>query len=203
MRTTVLLISVVLAVLTACAGEPEEDVSDSLGESVPESLVQPVPQSDPAIETAIRAASPDYTRELIEVGGGQKARYLYARVDLNDDDIEEVIVYLLGSFFCGTGGCNLLILSEAEEGYRVVNSFPTSDLPLVAVRERSNGWNSLVLKVSGGGAPTEYVLHTFDGEKYNEKERLSAAMAPEGEAYLADDFAFEDGIVLEATGPAD
>lgn len=200
MRATKFLASLVLGSVIGCAGEPAEEASEQVETIVPESLIQPAPESDPTIEEAILESSPDYTREMVEVGGGQKARYLYARADLNDDGREEVFVYLLGPFFCGTGGCNLLILTESEDGYRVVNSFPTSDLPLVATRERSHGWNDLVRKVSGGGVPTEYVHHTFDGERYIEKERLGAETAPQGEAYLADEFTFEDGLVLEPPG---
>ena len=200
MRSHPLLTLTVLALMSACAGDPAQEVSGPPEEAIPESLVQDVLPRNPAIEDAILAASPDYTRELVEAGGGQNARYLYTLADLNGDGVEEVIVYLLGSFFCGTGGCNLLILSETEGGYRLVNDFPTSDLPLVAVRQRTNGWHDLVRRVSGGGVPTEYVLHVFDGMTYVEKERLEPKAAPGGEAYLADDFTFEDGIVLEPAG---
>lgn len=183
--------------LSACGADPVEMASEQTEEIVPESLVPSPPESDHAVEAAILEASPDYTREMIEAGGGQKARYLYARDDLNDDGQDEVIVYMLGSIFCGTGGCNLLILTGSEDGYQVVNNFPTSRVPLLATRETSHGWQDLVREVSGGGVPTEYVRYTFDGDRYVEVERLSAAEVPAGEAYLSDDFTFESGLILE------
>lgn len=187
----------VFSLLCACGGDPAEIASEQTEDVVPETLVPSPPESDPDVEAAILEASPDYTQEMIQVGGGQKARYLFARADLNDDSRDEVFVYLLGSFFCGTGGCTLLVLTEAEEGYQVVNSFPTSRIPIVVSREKTRGWSDLIREVSGGGVPVAYVRHIFDGEKYVEKERLSADQASGGEAYLAEEFTFESGLLLE------
>lgn len=47
-------------------------------------------EPDAELEAAILAASPSYTRELIEAGGGTVARYIYGTVDLNGDDKSEV-----------------------------------------------------------------------------------------------------------------
>ena len=190
MKKLSILAGMVLLASLACAGSKG-------GDEVVAPDNPPPPERNPAVEAAILRATPDYNREMIEAGGGQQARYLFARADLNDDGRDEVFVYLLGSFFCGTGGCTLLVLTEAEDGYRVVNSFPTSRVPIVVGREKAHGWSNMVREVSGGGAATEFVLHEFDGEKYIEKERLSTEYAPMGEAYLADDFDFESGLLLE------
>jgi len=197
MKNTFLVVSTLVVLISGCAADSSQEVAEQ--SEVPEIVTKAdvTPQRDPAVEAAILETAPDYNREVIEAGGGQKARYLYTRANLNDDGQDEVLVYMLGSIFCGTGGCNLLILTEKEDGYRVVNNFPTSRVPLVATRETSNGWKDLVREVSGGGVPTEYVRYTFDGDRYVEKERQSAAEAPAGEAYLSDDFTFESGLILE------
>jgi hypothetical protein len=151
---------------------------------------------DPEIEAAILEASPDYTREVVDIGTG-KARYLYGRVDLNGDGKDEVFAYLLGSIFCGTGGCNLLLFTQEEAGYSLINNFPISRLPVIVSAEKTNGWNHLVRRESGGGAPPSYVKHTFDGERYVEQERLPGDREPEGKKYLTGEFTFQDGIPLE------
>jgi heat shock protein HslJ len=148
------------------------------------------------LEAAILQVSPDYTREIVEIGG-QRARYLYGGVDLNGDGKEEVFVYLLGSIFCGTGGCNLLLFSDTENGYSLVNEFPISRLPVIVSPQRTRGWNDLARPESGGGAPPSYVVHTFDGSKYVEHERLPPDTAPAGTNCLVGDFTFDDGIPLE------
>lgn len=190
MKKVSILAGMVLLASLACARSKGEVDGAALDNP-------PALERNPAVEAAILRATPDYSREMIEAGGGQQARYLFARADLNDDGLDEVFVYLLGSYFCGTGGCILLVLAEAEEGYRVVNSFPTSRIPLVVSREKADGWRDLVREVSGGGASVEFVRHQFEGDKYIEKERLSADQAPAGEAYLADEFTFESGLLLE------
>jgi heat shock protein HslJ len=148
------------------------------------------------IEAAILQASPDYTREIVDIDG-QKARYVYSRIDLNGDGTDEVLVYTLGSIFCGTGGCNLLLFTETGDGYSLVNNFPISRTPVIVSAERTNGWNNLIRPESGGGAPPTYVTHTFDGQRYVEQGRVPADTAPEGIRCLAGEFTFDDGVILE------
>ena len=153
---------------------------------------------DKGLEAAILDASPDYTREIVEIGGASgKARYIYSRVDLNGDGKDEVFVYLLGSIFCGTGGCDLLLFTDGENGHSLVNNFPISRLPVIVSPERTEGWNNIIRLESGGGAAASYVTHTFNGQHYIKQKRTPADKAPEGKKYLAGDFTFQDGIPLE------
>lgn len=150
---------------------------------------------DAEIEAAIRAASHDYTKAVVEIGG--QARYLYSRVDLDDDGDDEVLVYLLGSIFCGTGGCNLLVLTRSGEGYSLVNDFPTTRTPVIVATQRTNGWRDIWRLRSGGGAPSNYIADRFDGNKYADAEVVPANDPPDGTPVLTGEFAFEDGIPLQ------
>jgi heat shock protein HslJ len=153
---------------------------------------------DPQLEEAILDAEPYYTREVVEIQGATgTARYVYGRVDLNEDGREEVFVYLLGSIFCGTGGCNLMLFTQDPDGYSLINNLPISRLPVIVSEDRNNGWNDLFKLESGGGAPSSYVRHTFDGNRYVERERLPADKAPAGKQYLTGELVFEKGIPLE------
>jgi len=153
---------------------------------------------DKAIEAAILQASPVYTREVVDSGGpGGRGRYVYGRVDLNGDGRDEVFVYLLGSVFCGTGGCNLLLFTRGESGYTLVNEFAISRLPVIVSPHKTAGWHDLLRRESGGGAPASYVRHTFDGTQYVERERLPGSPAPAGRRYLAGELDFAKGISLE------
>ena len=147
------------------------------------------------METAIREVSPDYTQETVEIGGSQ-ARYLYARFDLNGDGKQETFAYLLGSIFCGTGGCNLMLFVEGEDGYTLINNFPISRLPVLVSDQETEGWKDLIRRESGGGAPPSLVRHSFDGQKYVEQERLPVDLAPAGSEVMSGDFIFEDGLQL-------
>jgi heat shock protein HslJ len=155
-------------------------------------------EPDEELESAILRALPDYTREMVGVEGGVgPGRYVYGRVDLDGDGRDEVFVYLLGSIFCGTGGCNLLLLKSAEEGYSLVNDFPISRLPVIVSEERTAGWSDIFRRESGGGAPPSIVKHTFDGTRYVERDRLPAESVPKGTEVLTGDLSYEAAIPLE------
>ena len=167
----------------ARAGEPEARVPF---ENAP----------DAELEAAILRATPEYTRATVDLDG-RKARYVHGRVDLDGDGTDEVLVYLLGSVFCGTGGCDLVLLDDADHGHAPIQTFPISQLPVIVSPTRTAGWHDLVRLESGGGAEPAYVRHAFDGAKYVERERLPADVAPKGTWYLAGELTFEDGVILE------
>jgi hypothetical protein len=153
-------------------------------------------EPDPALEDALRVAEHDYTHEIVAITG-REGRYVYGRVDLNTDGRKEVLVLLMGSIFCGTGGCNLHLFRDAEEGYSLINTFPTSHLPVIVSPRKTAGWHDIFRLETGGGMPPSYVRHTFDGEKYVEQERLPAAPTPEGTPLLDGDYSYATGFPLE------
>jgi heat shock protein HslJ len=154
--------------------------------------------ADPRLEAAIRAAEPAYTSRVVDAEGGVgRARYVYNRLDLNGDGRREVLVYLLGAMFCGTGGCNLLLFTEVDGGYRLVQRFIRSRLPVIVSEGKTSGWADLSYQQSGGGGPAEYVRFGFDGGKYVERERMPLDRQPAGGRYLAGELTFEQGIPLE------
>ena len=153
--------------------------------------------ANPAIEAAILTAFPSYTRSSVGAGDAAAlARYLYNRVDLNADKQDEVLAYVTGRDFCGTGGCPLLLLARDAKGYRVINSFPVSRLPVTVSPRRVGGWSDLVRLESGGGAPASHVTHTFDGTRYVERGRTPANAVPEGTRYLAGELGPGTGATL-------
>jgi heat shock protein HslJ len=151
---------------------------------------------DPALEDAVRVAEPDYTRAVVDITG-REARYVYGRVDLNGDGRKEVLVLLMGSIFCGTGGCNLLLFSESGDGYTLINDFPRSRLPVIASPRETAGWHDLIRLETGGGAAPSYVRHAFDGKTYVEQERLPAEPPPEGTRLLDGSYGYDTGFPLE------
>ncbi len=155
-------------------------------------------EPDKDLEAAIRRVSPYYTRNVVDIEGGTgRGRYVYGRVDLNGDGREEVFVYLLGSIFCGTGGCNLLLFTQNRNGYSLINNFPISRLPVIVSAKRTKGWHDLIRLESGGGVKTSYVRHAFDGRRYVKRERMPADKAPDGKSYLTGELSFDKGIPLQ------
>lgn len=155
-------------------------------------------KADPKLETAIRSLYPDYNDKLINpIYGMKKARYVYGHVDLNEDGNSEVFVYLMGSIFCGTGGCNLLLFTEEENGYRLIDQFATTRIPVIVSNEKNHGWRNITWLKSGGGYPSSYLTYMFNGKHYIKTQSTSSKKVPDGMPYLSGELTFHDGIPLE------
>jgi len=93
--------------------------------------------------------------------------YVDAYVDLNGDGIEEVIVHIIGRSFCGSGGCNTLILAREGASYKVVSNMTITRPPIRVLRSASHGWRNLSVWVAGGGIRPGYEAELrFDGQTY-------------------------------------
>jgi hypothetical protein len=103
---------------------------------------------------------------------------LHAATDLNGGGQGEVLVYLMGSWFCGTGGCTLHIYRPSAEGYDLVQDIPLSRMPVVAADSHSEGWREgwrdLWQLQSGGGMPAGFIRYQFNGSRYRQTERIPA-----------------------------
>ena len=95
------------------------------------------------------------------------AKYQEAFVALEDNGDLDVLVYLSGSAWCGTGGCTLLILQRSGGSYRLVSKIPTVRLPVGVLDSKSNGWKDISIWVQGGGILNGYTAKlSFDGTSY-------------------------------------
>jgi hypothetical protein len=134
----------------------------------------------------------------------QKTRYYYDRVDLNSDGKPEALVYLSGSYTCGTGGCMMLVLAPAGERYQMISKMTLVQAPVIVSAEKSAGWNDLVLEVSGGGATKHYARMQFDGSAYPVNPSTAPEVAPNatinGTAVMSGDLSAGGGIALQGEG---
>ena len=94
-------------------------------------------------------------------------RYSAAFIDLKDDGTQEVIVYLIGPRWCGSGGCSSLILASAGGSYRIITKTTVTQLPIRVLSTKTNGWHDLAVRVQGGGIQPGYEAKLqFNGRKY-------------------------------------
>lgn len=95
------------------------------------------------------------------------SRYSRSFVDLKDDGSKEIIVYLTGRMWCGSGGCQMLILALDGTSYRVVTNTTITRLPIRVLDTKSNGWHDISVFVAGGGIRPGYESELyFDGSTY-------------------------------------
>ena len=94
-------------------------------------------------------------------------RYVAAFVHLRDDNTQQVIVYLIGRAWCGTGGCQTLILVPKDSSYTVITTMTVVQRPIRVLDTKSRGWHDLGVWVQGGGIRPGYEARlSFNGKKY-------------------------------------
>jgi hypothetical protein len=94
-------------------------------------------------------------------------RYVAAFRDLNNDGKPEAIVYLISKEWCGSGGCNTLILTRDDDSWRIVTNITITRPPIRVLRKTSNGWHDLSVWVQGGGIQPGYEAELqFNGKTY-------------------------------------
>ena len=100
--------------------------------------------------------------------GGDNTRYFAALVNLSTDTTtQQAIVYLTGDGWCGSGGCNTLVLARSENSWRVVAKITITRPPIRVLDETSYGWRSIGVRVQGGGIQPGYEAELrFDGKTY-------------------------------------
>jgi hypothetical protein len=95
------------------------------------------------------------------------SRYNRADADLNGDGRNEVFVYVTDQGSCGSGGCNLVILSPQGTSYRVLLRSTVTQLPINLLPTSTHGWRDVGVTVAGGGIIRPYMARLrFNGSRY-------------------------------------
>ncbi len=97
----------------------------------------------------------DLAKNLIDTAS---RKFVFSEQDLNGDGSNEIFVGTTGPYFCGSGGCTVLLL---DANGLLINRFTVVGYPLFVDSEKSNGWYDLV--VPSGNKKR---LLKFDGKKY-------------------------------------
>jgi hypothetical protein len=152
-------------VLAGCKPDaPEPAASDAAGA---EQAPSPV-----SVEEWLRA------NELGDDAAGgpfEGALYAKAETDLDGDGVDEVLVYVGGPMFCGSGGCNLLVLKRGSGGFAAVGDLSVVQRPVGVLDSSTNGWRDLAVSVSGGGNPGGTMKLMFDGKAYPSNPTVAPA----------------------------
>jgi len=107
-------------------------------------------------------------------------KYISALVDLNGDGKQEVIAYLLGPEWCGSGGCTMLVLAPQGSSFKVITRMTISNPPIRVLDTKTNGWRDLTVHVSGGGISGYDAKLSFNGKKYPSNPSVPPARKLQG-----------------------
>jgi hypothetical protein len=165
--------------LAACtpAEEPASAPVEAAAPVAPAGPAVPSAQtSDPALGTAIATVlgdNADSTRTVVRVVGEGPGRV--------------ALVYLVGMNWCGSGGCNLLILRPGAAGWEQVGNVSRVSNPVRLLTTSSNGLPDIGVTVSGGGGPPPYeAIISFDGTTYPRFPSDEPLVGAEGTVVITD-----------------
>lgn len=156
-------------VVTDTAGEENESNTNEIA-----SLANQVSEED------VEPVMPALLRFIDNRGANlEETEYRVEYVDLNEDGINEALVLLSGSYWCGTGGCNMAVFEGTTEGYSLSSNLSLINAPVWVSPTRSSGWNDLIVEISGGGIEAQHVALRFSGSRYPVNPSLEPAVNQE------------------------
>lgn len=85
-------------------------------------------------------------------------KFIFFEYDLNGELGKEIFVGLIGPYFCGSGGCTVLLLNPKGV---LITRFTVVDYPIVIDTQKNKGWDNLFMLSSG-----KYHVMKFNGKKY-------------------------------------
>lgn len=174
MIRTVLLALAVAALASGCEGAPSWDVDEGRSRGGTESTA--AGDGPPAVQETPDMALADF---LAAENIAETPVHRDARVDLDGDGREDLLMLLEDRNWCGSGGCTLLVFHNGDTGYRLLSRTRPARPPVAVSPRVHNGWHDLLVGVGGGGTVAGTVALQFDGSGYPDNPALLALLAPE------------------------
>ena len=106
-------------------------------------------------------------RYLQSLDNNKSTHYTVAYRQLSSGEKIEAIVYLNGEKWCGSGGCNTLILDRINGTWRNIATITITRLPIRILKGTSHGRRNIGIWVQGGGIQPGFEAELrFDGKTY-------------------------------------
>ena len=97
--------------------------------------------------------------------------YQYAFYDLNQDGVQDAVVMLKGSNWCGSGGCTVLVFKGiSHDQFQPLSKMTVTDVPIYALNSKTEGWSDLSVYSRGMGQ----VVLKFNGQSYPSNPSMEA-----------------------------
>lgn len=85
-------------------------------------------------------------------------KFIFFEYDLNGDSAKEILVGLTGPYFCGSGGCTILLLDNKGG---LITRFTVTEYPVVIASTTTNGWKDLILNSNRNNRLAKYNGKTY------------------------------------------
>jgi hypothetical protein len=137
---------------------------------------------DPAVTEKIKQT----LAKLYPTTPASDRNFMYNAIDLNDDGKNEYLVGLTGSTFCGSAGCNMLVLNN-KFGLNTKMSIVQYPVYVGApgTKEVTKGYSNIYVSTKGVG----FVKMAWNGSKYPTNPSTSPKIS---ESVISGKYAFLD-----------
>ncbi|QOD61982.1 hypothetical protein H9I45_05935 [Polaribacter haliotis] len=85
----------------------------------------------------------NYLKSDIDILTENDKKFQLAEVDLNNDGKKEIFINFMTPYFCGSGGCNILLLNQ---DLKQITKFTVMQTPLFLQKETTNGWKNMLIR---------------------------------------------------------
>lgn len=189
MKTATILLVLTGFLIFSCNHKPTQSESEvskpaATGKSIPSDAEKQM-QNNELVDRVKHYLQEKYlTEEDLRAIEKDQRTFQLNTIDLNGDGKNEVLVNFVSSYFCGTGGCTVLLLDEQLE---LITEFTVTRTPFYVERTNTNGWREILIRSGGkwrkltyqsgsypsnpslveatGGAPSESAEILFDNEQ--------------------------------------
>ncbi len=106
----------------------------------------PTQNSDTVAEKIKTYLTSSFLTGHLHVMTEQDRKFTLAQSDLNGDGLPEYFVRFNSTYFCGNGGCTILLLKNE---IRMINRFTVISTPVYACNQKTDGWRNLMVESEG------------------------------------------------------
>ena len=88
----------------------------------------------------------DYLKNDIKFMSKEDRKFQFQTVDLNNDGQQEIFINFITPYFCGSGGCTLLLL---DNDWKTITRFTVTSTPIMIEPNKEQKWAVLLVKDNG------------------------------------------------------
>ena len=96
-------------------------------------------------------------RDLRTISKDQRKFQVY-QIDLNNDGKKEIFINFMTSYFCGSGGCTVLLLDDEME---LITEFTVTRTPIYVEEIMDNGWRLIMVQSEGKWRKLNYKDNSY------------------------------------------
>lgn len=115
---------------------------------------------------------------IVKQGANPKeTQYRIVEIDLNGDKKKDALVLFQDSYWCGSGGCSMLVFTNRNDDFKIVSAISLVRDPVIVSETKTKNWRDIIVHVSGGGGESKNVALKFNGFTYPTNPSLLKPLA--------------------------